>query len=303
MSNVPQTPPRLARNQASIRSPNLHTPARTPVREVKGLFTPSTTSKQKSNLLAPPTSNLFKTPSSIKKKPTTNAKNVSLLLPITPEFTPQRSPSRGPRKRKFASNELFKHTSDTQSGHKDLEPLSFGLLLPAPSTVGSGRASSSQTPGSRAKPDGLKLDTLARLNSNLQFEEDDEDIAELDSKMPLTPKKQMIDEQMVDQWHGKSYHNMNYSSEDELSDSDLSDTKLKMANPFLESNSPIRRPRPTSIDSINSSNPFTEHPQNKNVDYNTHMELVNHRTGQRRVVKLTNKQMQVKPKKLDFSNV
>ncbi|KAK6457032.1 uncharacterized protein RJT20DRAFT_127163 [Scheffersomyces xylosifermentans] len=324
MSNIPpQTPPRASRSghNGGGRSPaNLTTPA-TPIQDVGGFLTPSTHSKQKNAFLAvpPPSSSLFKTPSSIQKKKQSIhnvGKSVS-LLPLTPDFTPQRSPNRSARKRKVASNELFKQ--DNSEIENTNNRLSFGLLLPAPSTVGSGRKSNTSLASSAkiSKPKSLNFESLSRLNSNLQFEEEevDEDIDEEQenalvsaSRVPSTPSKQLINKGLVNEWYGKSYNN--FSSDEDLSDAEmdeiLSKPQHKMENPFVDNGKESNQTKPLAFESTTDvANPFAEssNSNGKNVNYATHMELVNHRTGEKRVLKLTSHQSKIKPKKLDFSSV
>ncbi|GEQ69742.1 hypothetical protein JCM33374_g3416 [Metschnikowia sp. JCM 33374] len=210
------------------------------------------------------------------------------LFPPSPDCTPQRSPR---SKRKKISFESFFPATD-----------SFSVLLPNHSTVGSGRkhleASASM---SKAQ---LSFDSaeLFEINENLGFEED---VQASPSKrgrprkiMPSTPGKQLITEDKICTWHGKSFHG-GFSSDEEDSDSEPR-VKTKLANPFLSTeqckqskNSPFRTSR--------GNNPFTV--KQNQVDYATHLELVNHRTGERKVTLLSEEQQKFKPKKIDFSGI
>lgn len=289
MSNsflCPQTPPRVTRSKQS----NIFT---TPAKDLETshkLLTPCTSTKK-----APAIQ--FKTPSSIVKKSTIIPSNNASLLPLTPEFTPQQSPNRSQRKRKVFPDDIFKDatSSSTTLGEK----LTFGLLLPSPSTVGSGRKAinklrlSNASDGSRSN----KLDTMAILNEGINFEEDiDEQIDATPIKEPLTPSIQIINDDLVDHWHGKSYNNQ-FSSDEELSDTELEVKELY--NPFKDSS-----PKIAKGTTKRGSNPFQDtfgSPKDE-IDYRTHMELINGKTGIKRVVKLTSRQSKMVPKKLDFSS-
>lgn len=78
---------------------------------------------------------------------------------------------------------------------------------------------------------------------------------------------------------------------------------MHLPNPFLTSES---SPSVKEQHSLELSNPFLDNKENdlkQKVDYNTHMELINNKTGQRKVVKLTKNQMKIKPKKLSFEGL
>lgn len=63
-----------------------------------------------------------------------------------------------------------------------------------------------------------------------------------------------------------------------------------------------------SIPKWNPANPFvsldpieTKTPETSQIDFSTHLELVNHRTGERRIEELSDEQRRMKPRRLDFS--
>lgn len=201
-----------------------------------------------------------------------------LLLPPTPEFTPQKSPR---RRRKLIVEELF-----ALQDH-------MGQLLPNHAMAGSGR----KLAAPKHLRGALDFDQLSLIHSNLDFEEDlfelellasptkKRNVRTLQPAVTETPGRQLITDEKVEQWHGKSF-NTGFFSDDE-SDTEVAPTALQ--NPFLASYVPKKK----------TSNPFGK-PQ---VDYSTHMELINHRTGERKVEVLTEEQKQFKPKKIDFSQV
>ncbi|KAG5418120.1 hypothetical protein I9W82_004449 [Candida metapsilosis] len=102
-----------------------------------------------------------------------------------------------------------------------------------------------------------------------------------EAEVPTTPGKQVITEQMVRQWQE--------SDEEEVEVMTLEEAekipRVSLPNPFLATEEP-------KADSF---------PENE-IDYNTHMELID-KTGKRKVVKLTKNQMKIKPKKLSFEGL
>lgn len=252
---VPHTPPRSASKaknlkQAPVFQLPLHTP-KTPKRKHHSLTTPQ---QQSQPFLQ------------------------QLLLPPTPEFTPQKSPR---RRRKLIVEELF-----ALQDH-------IGQLLPNHAMAGSGR----KLAAPKALRGALDFDQFSLIHSNLDFEEDLFELELLASpskkrnvrslKPPVleTPGRQLITDEKVDQWHGKSFNTQFYSD-------DESDTEARLEtlqNPFLASYVPKKKP----------ASPFGK----PKVDYATHMEYINHRTGERKVEELTEEQKQFKPKKIDFSSV
>lgn len=119
---------------------------------------------------------------------------------------------------------------------------------------------------------------------------------------PVTPKAQMISDDLVSLWYGKSHSN--YTSDDE-SDSDVISAELA-ENPFhlealrvaAKSTSPLYESQANSLGGA-----LDDFSLEKPINYDTHMELVNGRTGDKRVVKLTSQHMRIKPKKLDFVHI
>lgn len=315
----PSTPPRVSKSQKLLvmRTPSTFQPV-TPHKITETFATPYTSGKNKRNVF---------------KGTSENKTNKTQLVPLTPEFTPQRSPHRAHKRKRSAVDAIFKqatvdNNTDTQTPVTDLS----GLLMPTPSTVGSGRRVT-YNHARQLKPPVLSFETLSKLNDNLNFEEDvdDDDVfrtstPQLESgfiqnsnlklstnellpnnaspikksssvrKRLQTPKGQIIDDKTVNHWHGKSFNN-SFSSDDE----DYEDVKpVKMENPFLTSSDPT-----TKFDK--PGNPFNNSKDastNKNdVDYARQVEYFNTKNGERKLVNLLNSQRQIKPKRLDFSAV
>jgi hypothetical protein len=102
--------------------------------------------------------------------------------------------------------------------------------------------------------------------------------------IPQTPGKQVITQNLVNDWHQEEpkYEKANYNA--------IKSTQVKLTNPFIYN----KENNHGTIKTTNSNvNP---------INYATHMEKVNNKTGERVVEKLSKKQQAIKPKKLDFSS-
>lgn len=178
--------------------------------------------------------------------------------------------------------------------------MEMGMFLPNHSMVGSGRKGFSPMKSLKA-PLALDLEELSRINENLTFEEDpydddqyDESITQSPTKRPKrtkapvlsTPGGQLITEEKVKMWHGNSFH-AGFSSDEE----EFSGPAPKLVNPFVSGPEPAAK---------KLKNPFAEV---ADVDYSTHNEYINHRTGERKVEELLESQRKVKPKRIDFSGI
>lgn len=333
---IPQTPPRVKRVVS-------HTPQETPQTKpsayTKKFKTPTT--KRPLFPQTPDTvGSKLKLPSTNLQKFTNSGVTHKLSLPATPEKSPR-------RKRKHSADKL-----------------NFGLLLPIPSKVGSGRTPTHSNVKIVNNAPKLNHEYFAEINNEFQFEEDLVDhlpkpelsdsskqflekskniskqlfpnasLFEPESanssfsealvfneqtplstspifsensifnpstetkilEPPLTPRKQVISDKLVADWYDKSTRedvsNVSFSDYEEMKSQSQS---TKLPNPFDENEMPA--PKASSED----NNPFAE--SGKSIDYATHMELVNNRTGKRTVVELTEEQKQIKPKKLDFSGL
>lgn len=174
----------------------------------------------------------------------------------------------------------------------------MGMFIPNHSTVGSGRKVASPMKSLRA-PLALELSELSKINENLTFEEDlfDESILQSPTKRPRrrltslleTPGAQIITDEKVNMWHGNSFKNA-FSSDEE---SDCGSSGPALVNPFVSlSKVPTKQ---------NSKNVFGK--SSRGVDYSTHNEYINHRTGERKVEELLESQKKFRPKKIDFSGI
>lgn len=206
----------------------------------------------------------------------------SSLLPPTPEVTPHKSPRK--RKRVF-DNQLFGLSE------------SISLLLPNHAVIGSGR----RPMGSRTLKEPILLDPIGRpkcdrvVEAKLEDHMGKPDFAtdQLSQGVLATPGKQMITPEKVAFWHGTSFK-AGFSSDE---DSDDETATSPLVNPFVEPRAAGTKPRKMT----RGANPFASSKQLVNFD--THMELINHRTGERRVELLLDSQRKFKPKKLDFSGI
>lgn len=271
---------------------------------------------------------------------TVSSKNTRTnLAPVTPDFTPQKSP-RLHRKRNIES--IFTTTPGPNGSHVNNQQNNDSnlMFLPTPSTVGSGRKCNINTTN-RLKPVTLKFDTLLLLNEGLKFESDEEEEEEEEanfflkpsagnskfmanlnmlksptkiktnpfeneyqpggsptpikstdyaskSVIPETPHKQLINEEKIQNWHGKTQ--VKYFNEEDNEDIDtILLSKKELVNPFLADNS--------------KTNISITKPNTSSVNYDTHLELINNKTGEKKIIKLTENQAKIKPKKLDFSSI
>ncbi|KAI5967329.1 hypothetical protein CANMA_003149 [Candida margitis] len=240
-------------------------------------LTPPRRSKKHSTFTTPNQYALL-TPATSTKKPKNFAHtsgSANRLSLVTPN-TPQKSPSKFGIHRKRNLNDIF-----TESNTLASEKLPMGLFLPSPHIVGSGR-------------NGKHLPVTNRTEVR---------------ETPSTPTKQVIDEDTVRQWHDNSDDNDEEEEEVEVTTWEETQKipKAKLPNPFLTStDSSFKEDKKEEFTLGNLSNPFLDNKETKGeegIDYNTHMELINNKTGQRKVVKLTKNQMKIKPKKLSFEGM
>lgn len=311
--NCPSTPPSRPNRASSPRSIHLEPPStpngddnpfatpkgkKTPNnrRNMAFLRTPNTSTK---NNLGMKNYGMMETRVNYEQKST---------FPPTPEFTPHKN-----RKRKQIDTIGNSRGGFLQSPEQLATEPSFGMFLPTPSTVGSGRRVS-PTKVLKAPPvlDFSKItqfdDILAHeeeQDMEQDIEDDDEDVHRLlmneklqqqpkrnilaNLKMalksePQTPSRQLIDDNLVKQWHGKSF-NDGESSDDDFGNDHIVSSPI--ANPFMNSSA---QKSPMSY-------------RKTDVDYSTHVEYIHNKTGQKKVVRLLDYQMSLKPKKLNFSNI
>lgn len=195
----------------------------------------------------------------------------------------------------------------------------ISMLLPNHAVSGSGRKTIGASKTLKA-PFMLACEELAKLNENLAFEEDahsDSDNSDIEMQFknfsagslmdspskkprkralvglpaadlytapPLTPGKQIITEDQVRQWHENS------GRLEFVMAQDWTDEKSELVNPFTDS-APSAESRRHSRKS------------KSDVNYDTHMELINHRTGERIVEPLSPSQKLLRPRRIDFSQI
>lgn len=336
----PTTPPSTVKAAHKIRDvpcfsiPDEGVTWKTPLQRhpcQKTAFLTPTSAKPAANLLATPATNknaLFDTPHHSQSSPATPLtgscsapKNAGISTSredghqLTPEHTPALSP-RHPKRRRLHLDEFFQSSSDSIAS----------LLLPTHSVVGSGRKALKNNHISLRAPISLDFSELSKLNENLAFEDDSALQHGLESspsasrgrrvqhtgplarvpeahlqpgvsyqnpplpKHPVTPKNQLLSDSQVEQWYGKSYRG-------HFSDDEDSDEAHTIENPFLDA--PGQKEASKSR-ACTRGNPFNS---KSAINYDTHFELINHKTGERRVELLSESQRKTRPKRLDFSNV
>lgn len=299
----PLTPPRSSgrRHTRSLHIPS--TPDKTPHHASSSLITPISIQKPASRLHFLPPSNTASTAAPQKSHASAQLPLKHHTLLASPDATPHFSPR---RRRKDTPDVMFNLFSPERTAHDSLPRFSFGPLIPGHSTVGTGRT---QVQG-RARISIFSQPKLYAGESDL----DGEPMPEIDSSEPVphsssetprrldgksevfppqTPGKQLITESLVKHWHGSS--NNGFSSDEEDIDQ-VKSRRTKPENPFIDTKTSTSPPPLAPAKNI-----FAPHNSAPQINYNTHMELVNHRTGARRIVKLSSRQSQIKPKKLDFS--
>ncbi|OBA20749.1 hypothetical protein METBIDRAFT_43864 [Metschnikowia bicuspidata var. bicuspidata NRRL YB-4993] len=262
---VPQTPPSSTRKSFGNKP--------VPKFQLPDLQTPATTRK-KPGLLTPDA--------------LAGPAHGTTLFPPSPDFTPRRSPR---SKRKKLSFERILPPTE-----------SFNALLPNHGLVGSGRKHAS-TATAQPKLSGVfGLAEIFEINNNLDFEQDLPDSPSKRGRprkqVPETPGKQLITEEKVHSWHGNAFR-ASFSSDEDESDAEATSI-ARLANPFLESKD-AAADAPQLSRGHRQFNPFSS--DKSAVDYSTHMELINHRTGERKVEVLLEEQRKFKPKKLNFSGI
>ncbi|CAK9437781.1 uncharacterized protein LODBEIA_P21590 [Lodderomyces beijingensis] len=336
---IPSTPPRQRKtppqqqqqqNQqqqhlnpdASI-APNAST-LKTPLASNAGLLTPSTTNNKKSlldpNSACKSTSGIVNqrlfsfSPTTPQKSPCKSATSSSSSTAATSTTNTTTTTTSSVNNRKRNLNDIF---LDSNAPRLSNEKISFGLFLPSPSKIGTGRrinthgrTSHFNLSGGAPLFDRKKLESFKDdFEFNVEEEEEEEEKEEKEEEeeeqkdnifsQPQTPGKQLIDDEKIKMWHGKSYN--------KFGDSDSDDEGEAEEFPDVMSMEDVQK-----IPRVNLHNPFLDSDESRTqerkevrgvVDYSTHMELVNNKTGERKVIKLTKNQMKIKPKKLSFQGL
>lgn len=300
---VPETPPAsTSKKQLGGKLPVFALPNRTPKQQYGKHQQQYDQQYQQHKQLETPATNKINRVVDLGPPPSTS-------LPLLPQFTPNRSPH---RRRRVTPGDLFA-----------LDAIS--MLLPNHAVSGSGRKTAGTLKSLKA-PFLLACEELAKLNENLAFEEEapsDSDNSDIEvqfkkfgsesimdspskkprrkvvrglaephaldfhgSAVPSTPGKQIISEEQVRQWHGDSGR-----LEFVIDHQDWKEMKSEpLVNPFIDCGS-------TGATSRNTA-------RNKsNINFDTHMELINHRTGERLVEPLSPSQKLLRPRRIDFSQI
>lgn len=187
-------------------------------------------------------------------------------------YTPQQSPFISPKlARRNAKDAIYASHAETNA---------FSHILPTPLTVGTGR---------RAKCAPFPIVPSAKsksLTASLRAVSDEPDMAlqaspVLEQELPVTPPPKVVLEQ-------KPQFESAFDSDDDVQvvsvDLLKNIPRYRMKNPF-----------------VGGVPAFNLPPPKNSIDLSTHMELINHRTGERKIETLTEEQRRFKPKKLVFA--
>lgn len=313
---VPSTPPRKARNQRkALRG---HLEFQTPVTPHKSnriqLSTPLSTTKKGSAAMHE------------EKLNTKKSEEVIAPEPLTPECTPHRSPVKLMKRKKYASGSVSKDTILLDlDNDEELSEYIGGFLMPVPSTIGSGRQASNFS-SRPVKGHDTRVETFFDERSK-ESSEDRKDIFFLKSKNDVapfirranlermspewetpssptrklsannrTPGCQVINDDLIKRWHAKSFNE--FLSEDE-DDEIIAIRRIVPENPFLNSGQPEERNHGDRLVESKKVNLKMPNP----VDFSNYNEYINNKTGERKIIKLTEEEKKIKPKKLDFSSI
>ena len=204
------------------------------------------------------------------------------------------------------------------------------LFLPTPLTVGSGRKSKFHPglcePSTRSKSLTASLHALADEHTEsrprkLDLQVEDTLLRECDLQTDDSLNAEARETPEIE--HALSPHDstINYFSSDPLTPPTVANipepktpSKFQRCSidGFSDSEDDIQIVKVCDLDRIarkRLKNPFVgeapDHeyrsPKKQELDLSTHMELLNHRTGERRVEKLSAEQQRFKPRKLDFT--
>lgn len=177
--------------------------------------------------------------------------------------TPTESPFLSPRSKKRSKDVIDPHN-----------PLSHAsVFLPTPLTVGTGRkiknySGSSIQPSARSKSLTASLQALSTPH--------------IHAATPTTPPLKII--RQVRPPKLRSYEDSDDEDHVQIVDYSVVDRlpRQKLENPFLGPKISVQAASPA-------------------VDYSTHMELINHTTGEKKVQELTEEQRRFKPRRLVFT--
>lgn len=190
----------------------------------------------------------------------------------------------------------------------DLSPMR--LFTKKSSTVGSGRYLSLQKLFSIFDLQDAQNMSLMLDSDN---EQEDQDSPSHSPQIPLTPSKKIITDAVVERWHNEHLAQI----AEEVDAEDDMETEIyrdHLPNPFVEkktitiinpfSKKPVKMANPFNTSSNNNSiKNRSRNPPLQEIDYSTHMELINPKTGARIIRELSENEKRIKPKKLDFSHL
>lgn len=248
------------------------------------LNTPVTESRSSVRLLKTPPRTIY------------NREDESLQdIPMTPNFTPKKkrththgiskSSNTTPRLSTaigaVSPNIISKNQSSKYMSPKKIRPISLGLQLVLAQEEWS---SEDESPTANNR---LQIPQSGSLNNA--------------SSLTTTPKGKVISDELVERWHGKSIN------KDSASDSEWSDYENLMlkkeildidSDGNLSCNRQINNPFITTpLDTGTKINI----PKSPAIDYSTHAEYYNNKTGERIIRELTKEERRIKPKKLDLT--
>lgn len=284
---IPETPPASTTKRLNGPLPVFAIPNKTP-------------KTQKHKQLETPATNVLKRPVDLLPPP------VSAALPLLPQFTPHRSPHL--RRRRVVPGEFFtlnaistllpsgSTVSDARKPHKSLKCLKAPFLLgdkelkPLATSfaVSEDVALESENESENSDTD---FESAAILNSPSKKPRDrkpkERNPVNPVDFFPSTPRKQVITEEKVKEWQVTS-SGLEYPTVE-----DWNEAKKELINPFVESSST----------EVNVSSKSTPARSRTPINYDTHMELVNHRTGERKIEAISPSRRQLRPRRIDFSQM
>lgn len=208
--------------------------------------------------------------------PTTPPRNTVAREPVTPSSTKCRKKSNGLKS--MVSPFLTPRTSRKHATDIIGPSPRQSSILPTPLTVGSGRKGRVLFPDQKSLKSRNLTATLQKLSEDSQKKQP------TTPPRPTTPQDQILTEPSTPYSAGLGIWGTDNDTIRVVNVDDLKHIpRKKLPNPFLESHAPKPKRQPTQ------------------VDLATQMELVNHRTGERKVEQLLEEQRRFKPRKLDFT--
>lgn len=243
-------------------------------------------------------------PTKLLKTPSDAAKDDGLPdIPLTPFFTPRNKQKSWKRQKGSISK-----SSHATSRMTKMSPRAISPNLTAIPT----NKTKKHIPATKIRPLSIGLQ-LSLAQEELSSDENTietnyENLAiphtggiQNEANMATTPTGRLINEDLVDAWYGKSLNN-DFSSDEELSDYENMMLKKEILNfstniSVKSQNQQIGNPSVSAPFNLNTK---TNIPTSSVIDYATHAEYFNNKTGERIIRELTEEEKKIKPKKLDF---